>query len=176
MNLLRALLTAAAAVTAMVILTACEPQDPAVKAQIAAEQAAFDNAPAVLTGRIPYGSVNLRTPSEHAVKGQLPYGRTNVTRNGNQYAGSTPWGQTNLTFVDGVLSGKAPYGRIDVRITETSVTGRIPYGSVDLKLNGQVLTGKLPYGSVTLTLGDNYSSLTDPDVVLALAAILSEKT
>lgn len=176
MKLLRALLTTAAAVTAMGVLTACEPQDPAVKAQIAAEQAAFDNAPIVLSGKIPYGGVDLRTPSESAVKGQLPYGRTNVTRNGNQFAGSTPWGQTNLTFVDGVLSGKAPYGGINVRITDTTVTGRIPYGAVELTLNGKVLTGKLPYGSVTLTLGDNYTALTDPDVVLALAAILSEKT
>lgn len=169
MKLIRSLMLLGAALIIMVTAGCGQPEDPAAIAE-------FQKAPVVLSGNIPYGGADLRTTSSGVVKGKLPYGRALVNRIGNAYSGDTPFGRTNLTYVDGLLSGKAPYGGINVRISETTVTGRIPYGSVNLTLNGNQITGTLPYGRVTLTLGANYKTLNDPDVVLALAALLSDKT
>jgi hypothetical protein len=141
-----------------------------------AERLELESAPIVISGSGPWGSVDLRATSSGVVKGNLPWGSSAMNRNGDRYSGSTPWGSTNLTYVDGQLSGSAPWGHISVRVTETSLRGSLPWGSANLTLNGKVITGSLPWGSVTLTLGDNYKSLNDPDVLLALAALLSDKT
>lgn len=142
----------------------------------APSRAEFDRLPAVITGRGPWGSVALRATPEGTVKGSLPWGQATIQRSGDQYHGSTPWGATRLTYANGTLSGTAPWGKVSVQITEHGVTGKLPWGSVNLVLKGQVLSGTLPWGKVELTIGDRYKSLTEPDVIMALVAILSDKT
>ncbi len=167
MKLIRILLIL---VLAIPILAGCDSQANS------AAQAEFQRAPVVISGSGPWGRVDLRATSEGVVRGSLPWGNARMSRNGNQYGGNTPWGPTNMTFVDGRLSGSAPWGPVNVVISEHSLSGSLPWGPANLTLNGKVVTGSLPWGSVKLTLGDGYNSLNDPDVVLALAALLADKT
>lgn len=135
----------------------------------------LEGLPVVVTGKAPWGSVNLRLASADVVVGRTPWGSNEITNTGNRYAGKTPWGGSDVTLVDGHLTGKLPWGGLDVKVTATTLDGKAPWGSVHLVLNGQNITGTTPWGSVSLTLGDGYHSFTDPAVVSALVAIIADE-
>jgi hypothetical protein len=69
-----------------------------------------------------------------------------------------------------------PWGSANLAIDETGLRGALPWSGSDLRLEGQYLKGKLPWGFASLRLGDRFHSLTDEDVLLAIAAILSDES
>lgn len=136
----------------------------------------YTNPRLVLGGQAPYGRVELLIASDGSIEGRVPYGQVKLRRDGSRIFGKSPFGNVDLTYNSGRLSGQVPYGKVELNISESALTGKIPYGRVALLLNQKNLKGRLPYGSTDLYLGNRYGSLINPDVILAIAALISDKT
>ena len=133
-------------------------------------------APTVLIGDAGWGTAQLSAVPNAGVEGLLEGERTTMHRTGQtQFSGDTPWSATDLKFQNGKLAGVGPWGKISVNVTANELRGDIPWGKIQLSLKGQELSGPTPWGTAHLRLGDNYQSLTDPAVLTALTAVLSEK-
>lgn len=130
----------------------------------------------VLTGQAPWGNVELKKADDGSIEGYLAWGNSKLQRNGFSIFGKSAWGCVDLIYEDGHLSGKMPWGNVQLTINDVEVKGDLPWGRCDLRLNGQVLGGNLPWGYANLHLAEKYHSLTDPDVIVAIAALLSDIT
>jgi hypothetical protein len=136
---------------------------------------------AVLQGQMPWGQASLSAASNGHVTGALPWGCTDLSWAGNRIQGISPWGGVDVqedTFSDHAhLTGPLPWGQADVLIDAGSVNGTLPWGQVSLHLSGIHLGGTLPWGSADLHLvSPAHSMLLDPIVLLALTAMMSDKT
>ncbi|MFZ2681694.1 MAG: hypothetical protein WAZ14_01190 [Patescibacteria group bacterium] len=130
----------------------------------------------VVAGQDPWGRVELRKAADGSIEGKLPCGNTKLQLEGTRIFGKSPWGSVDLTYANDRLSGRVPWGSASLTVSDIALTGKLPWGRIELRLTGQKLEGKLPWGPVHLRLGDHYNSLTDPDVLLAIAVLLADKT
>ena len=130
----------------------------------------------VLSGQAPWGGVELKKNDDGSVEGHTAWGHAKLQQDGSRIFGSTAWGGVDLNYNNGRSSGKIPWGGVNLTIDRTRLKGSLPWGGCDLKLDGQDLDGYFPWGTAHLRLGDKYHSLTDPDVILAIAALVSDKT
>ncbi len=129
----------------------------------------------LLAGSVPWGSVELWR-SRNGIEGVLPWGTTRFQREGSRVFGESPWGHAELTYRHGLLSGEMPWGSANLIVSRTTVNGMLPWGHVHLRLQGQAITGQLPWGPVHLHLAAQFHSLTNSEVLLSVAALLSDKT
>jgi hypothetical protein len=130
----------------------------------------------VLSGKLPYGHVEIYQDGDNCIKGELPYGHVRLCTSSDAITGNSPWGAVNVKSQEGHITGKVPYGKVNVQLTNSDAAGSIPYGNANLHLNQRQVTGKLPYGEATLELGPGYNSLEAPLVVDALVAVFADKT
>ena len=134
----------------------------------------------IISGKGNFGKVVMYKMEDGSVWGSANWGKSRFRYEVGDSAtatvirGNTSLGKAVYLYEGDRIHGTAPHGKLDLNLSESKWTGGLAWGNFAFSLdNENVIRGTLPFGKIALRLEDDYDSLADKDVVLALLILLS---